>query len=88
MAGFGCSTSARWNHVQKRKTLDRINKASPLTPGYDPPEHPEYSGATDIWQLALAIACVCTGNINPWSPNNRGGQVWDKSQPAGPHYSP
>jgi serine/threonine protein kinase len=87
MADFGCSVSAQWNHIHKRGNPDGVSKASALTPGYDPPEHPGYSGATDVWQLALAIACACTGIITPRSPENRSGQAWDKSRPAGPKYS-
>lgn len=87
MADFGCSMSAHWNHVTKRRTPHAISQTSVHTPGYDPPEHPEYSGATDVWQISLVVACVCTGIINPRSKLNSRGQEWNKSQPAGPQYS-
>ncbi|KAF1918112.1 kinase-like domain-containing protein, partial [Ampelomyces quisqualis] len=85
LADFGCSQSAHWAQIAKPKNM--IGLASALTPGYDPPEHPHYSGATDVWQLALCIASVCTATVNPCSRENPRGQRWSRSQPAGSHYS-
>jgi serine/threonine protein kinase len=85
LADFGCSQSAHW--AQVAKPTNKIGLASALTPGYDPPEHPQYSGATDVWQLALCIASVCTGTVDPRSRQNPEGQRWSRRQPAGAHYS-
>jgi serine/threonine protein kinase len=87
MADFGCSNSAHWTHATKRRRPEAISIASALTPGFDPPEFPEYSGAADVWQVALVIACVCTGIMNPRSMHNDKGHRWDKGAPAGRKYS-
>jgi NIMA (never in mitosis gene a)-related kinase len=57
------------------------------TPGFDAPEMPFFSGASDIWQLGLSILCVCTGIKTPWSKSMPKGQIWDEGRPAGPRYS-
>jgi serine/threonine protein kinase len=85
LADFGCSQSEHLAQVTKSR--NRVGFASATTPGFEPPEHPKYSGATDVWQLALCIACVCTATINPRSRENRSGQSWSRSQPAGQYYS-
>jgi serine/threonine protein kinase len=85
LADFGCSQSEHLAQVTKSR--NRVGFASATTPGFEPPEHPKYSGATDVWQLALCIACVCTATINPRRRENRSGQSWSRSQPAGQHYS-
>ncbi|KAH4861690.1 hypothetical protein HBH75_023350 [Parastagonospora nodorum] len=87
MADFGCSVSAHWTHMVKRDKPEQVSMTSALTPGYDPPEHPEYSGATDVWQVALVIACTCSSIIAPWSKQWPKGQRWDKAAPAGRKYS-
>ncbi|KAL5121489.1 hypothetical protein ACEQ8H_000561 [Pleosporales sp. CAS-2024a] len=87
LADFGCSNSALWTHMTKRNCPQNVSRASALTPGYDPPEYPEYSGATDVWQTALCIACVCSGTVDPWSKQNPAGKRWDRNAPAGRKYS-
>jgi len=57
------------------------------TPGFDAPEMPFFSGASDIWQLGLSILCVCTGIKIPSSRTKPEGQAWDEGRPAGPRYS-
>jgi serine/threonine protein kinase len=85
LADFGCSDSGQW--MFEHKKVQNANFASASTPGYEPPEHPLYSGASDVWQLALCIASVCTGVINPWSRHHPRGQRWNRSLPAGRYYS-
>lgn len=85
LADFGCSESAHWTFLTK--TEQTASKTDAYTPGFEPPEHPEYTGATDVWQLALCIACVCSSIVNPWSKENPRGKKWSRSQPAGPYYS-
>ena len=85
LADFGFSESVHMAYESKKKADVSLSEA--YTPGFEPPEHPEYTGATDVWQLALCIACVCAGNLNPWSKENPLGKRWDRDQPAGPHYS-
>lgn len=71
----------------QHKPKSEVSHAEAHTPGFEPPEHPEYSGATDIWQLSLTIACVCTGIMDPWSRQNPVGTQWDRKRPAGKLYS-
>jgi serine/threonine protein kinase len=85
LADFGCSDSGQWMFDHKK--VQKANVASVYTPGYEPPEHPLYSGASDVWQLALCIASVCAGITCPWSKQYPSGQRWSKTQPAGKHYS-
>ncbi|KAF2826275.1 kinase-like protein [Ophiobolus disseminans] len=85
LADFGFSESVCMAY-QHKKQAD-VAKSEAFTPGFEPPEHPEYTGATDVWQLALCMACVCTGNLAPWSKMNPTGKQWDRKQPAGRLYS-
>jgi NIMA (never in mitosis gene a)-related kinase len=57
------------------------------TPGFEAPEMPEFSGASDIWQLGLSMLCICTGIKTPWSRRMPQGQIWDTKRPAGHRYS-
>ncbi|KAH7412118.1 kinase-like domain-containing protein [Phaeosphaeria sp. MPI-PUGE-AT-0046c] len=85
LADFGCSVSGQWTKLNKAQEL--ASRASAHTPGYDPPEHPEFSVLTDVWQLALSFACVCTGTMRPRSKTAPYDEKWDKQQPAGRHYT-
>jgi serine/threonine protein kinase len=85
LADFGCSDSGQWMFDHKK--VQKANIASAFTPGYEPPEHPMYSGASDVWQLALCMASVCTGITYPWSRRFPQGQRWSKKQPAGKCFS-
>jgi serine/threonine protein kinase len=85
LADFGCATSQNWTWLKKRD-LD-ASYASAQTFGFDAPEHPIFSGASDIWQLALTMVCVCTGLMNPHSKLNPRGQRWFEESVAGPKYS-
>lgn len=85
LADFGCSISGQW--AKLNKPLAKASEASAWTPGYEPPEHPEFSVLTDVWQLALTIASVCTGTICPWSKSEPTGVKWDKQQPGGRRYT-
>jgi serine/threonine protein kinase len=85
LADFGCSVSDQW--AKLNKTQKEASHASAHTPGFDPPEHPDFSVLTDVWQMSLCIACVCTGSMNPQSKENPTGQKWNTQQPAGPQYT-
>jgi serine/threonine protein kinase len=85
LADFGCSVSDQWTMLNKSQ--QQASNASAHTPGYDPPEHPAFSVLTDVWQMSLCIACVCTGIISPQSTENENGEKWNRQQPAGPRYS-
>jgi serine/threonine protein kinase len=85
LADFGCSISDQFTKINKDRTLASTTSAH--TPGFDPPEHPDFSVATDVWQMALVIVCVCTGLGNPRSKTNKDGVDWDKQQPAGRQYT-
>ncbi|KAF1943321.1 hypothetical protein EJ02DRAFT_486270, partial [Clathrospora elynae] len=84
LADFGCAKSEDFLAHQEPKDAIR---ASVLTPGFDAPEYPYFSGASDVWQLGLSILCLCTGNLIPRSNHNKNGKSWDKERPAGPKYS-
>jgi serine/threonine protein kinase len=85
LADFGCSISDQWAKLNKSQEL--ASHASAHTPGFDPPEHPDFSVLTDVWQMSLCMACVCTGSMNPQSKENPNGQNWNRQQPAGPQYT-
>jgi serine/threonine protein kinase len=77
--------TGHWAFETKR--VGQASYASASTPGYEPPEHPLYTDASDVWQLAFCIASVCTATINPWSRRHPEVQKWSKRQPAGRNYS-
>jgi serine/threonine protein kinase len=85
LGDFGCATSDHFRIVSKRQ--EEASRTSAVSWGFDAPEYPEFSRLTDVWQLALCIACVCTGMINPRSRKNPEGEQWDRRQPAGARYS-
>lgn len=85
LGDFGCATSDHLRIVSKQQ--QDASRASAMSRGFDAPEHPEFSRLTDVWQLALCMACVCAGIMNPRSKNNTDGQPWDRRQPAGRRYS-
>jgi NIMA (never in mitosis gene a)-related kinase len=85
LADFGASDSAHYSFQTKERHA--LRETDVYTDGWEPPEHPLYSGATDVWQLALSIASICVPNLSPRSRNNPQGQGWDKNQPAGRNYS-
>lgn len=85
LADFGCSVSGQWTKLHK--VLEQASNASAFTPGYEPPEHPDFSVLTDVWQLALSFASVCTGTRRPRSKAAPNDEWWDKLQPAGPNYT-
>ncbi|KAF2031634.1 kinase-like protein [Setomelanomma holmii] len=85
LADFGGSVSATWNF--QTKTRKEVRRSDVQSQGWDAPEAPNCSAATDVWQIALSIACVCVPNMNPRSGLNPNGVPWDKFQPAGRNYS-
>ncbi|OAL02008.1 kinase-like protein, partial [Phaeosphaeriaceae sp. SRC1lsM3a] len=85
LADFGCSVSGQWTKLNK--VLEQASNASAFTPGYEPPEHPEFSVLTDVWQLALSFASVCTGTRRPRSKAAPNDEWWDKQHPAGRNYT-
>ena len=86
LADFGGSQSADWAW-QTKQSREHSSHASILTPGFDPPEFPEFSGTSDVFQIALCIVCICTGNRNPWSKQFTQGRKVNQKQPAGRNYS-
>jgi hypothetical protein len=85
LADFGCAISEDYCSLESDQ--DYAITQSVWTNGYDPPEHPLFSGASDIWQLGISIMSLCTGNRRPRSRNNPEGEAWNDSRPAGPRYS-
>jgi serine/threonine protein kinase len=86
LADFGGSQSADWAW-QNKKSREHSSFASIITPGFDPPEYPEFSGTSDVFQVALCIVCICTGNCQPWSKQWTKGRKVDQKLPAGRNYS-
>lgn len=85
LADFGCATSQSWTWLEKADA--DASRASIVTIGFDAPEFPTFNSATDIWQLALTMVCVCTGILAPYSRRCPKGQRWDKASPSGAAYS-
>jgi NIMA (never in mitosis gene a)-related kinase len=85
LADFGCAVSE--DYIALYPNLNHAVTASMCTPGFDAPEYPFFSGASDIWQLAISIMCLCTGIVSPLSAKNPRGQPWNVARPAGPEYS-
>ncbi|KAI8943490.1 hypothetical protein NX059_001493 [Plenodomus lindquistii] len=86
LADFGCAISDEWTY--QTKDVSMASNASPQTPGFDPPEYPKFSSASDVWQLALAFVCVCNYEKEaPRSRLHRNGKQWDRARPAGPSHS-
>ncbi|KAH7089531.1 kinase-like domain-containing protein [Paraphoma chrysanthemicola] len=85
LADFGGADSAHYTFQNKTRATARRNEI--YTGGFDAPEYPIYTGATDVWQMALSIACVCVPNVAPQSKQHPTGRAWDQKQPAGRHYS-
>jgi serine/threonine protein kinase len=85
LADFGCAISE--DYLALESDEDYAITQSMYTNGFDPPEHPYFSGASDIWQLGISMMCLCTGIVRPWSGNNPEGEVWDEQRPAGVPYS-
>jgi serine/threonine protein kinase len=85
LADFGCSISDQFTKLNKSRSYASMTSA--LTPGFDPPEHPDFSVVTDVWQMALCIVCVCTGIFDPRSKSHTTGVQWDEKQPAGQQYT-
>jgi serine/threonine protein kinase len=84
LADFGFSESIYTRFHTKRD--DEIEGCNAWTPGYEAPEFPNLSGASDVWQLVVTIACVYNGTVRPWSWRTTEGDKWDHNEPAGPHY--
>ncbi|KAF1831987.1 kinase-like protein [Decorospora gaudefroyi] len=85
LADFGCAISEDYIALDSRK-IDAIRQSA-WTDGYDAPEHPFFSGTSDVWQLGISMVCLCTGNLHPRSRHNPKGQPWDIGLPAGSKYS-
>jgi serine/threonine protein kinase len=84
LADFGYSESI---HAKFEGKESDAWKSTAWTAGFEAPEHPHLSGASDVWQLALTIACVCTSILHPWSQKEPSGKQRDQKQPAGRQYS-
>ncbi|USP80652.1 hypothetical protein yc1106_07926 [Curvularia clavata] len=85
LADFGCAVSE--DYLAQEKNEQRAKRQQVGTKGYDAPEYPYFSGASDVWQLGVTIICVCTGIMWPWSNMNPSGERWDESRPAEIKYS-
>jgi serine/threonine protein kinase len=85
LADFGCAISDQFTKLNRDRSYASMTSAH--TPGFDPPEHPDFSVVTDVWQLALCIVCVCTRTYDPRSKSHPTGVEWDKKQPAGQQYT-
>jgi serine/threonine protein kinase len=85
LADFGCAISE--DYLALESDEDYAITQSVWTNGFDPPEHPFFSGASDIWQLGISMMSLCTGNLRPRSGNNPEGESWSISRPAGSRYS-
>lgn len=85
LADFGCGVSE--DHIAQAQSEQLAIKQQVGTPGFDAPEYPFFGGASDVWQLGVTMMCLCTGTMSPKSRMNSGGQIWDKSRPAGDSYS-
>jgi serine/threonine protein kinase len=85
LSDFGCAISEDFSDLESNE--DYTITRSMWTNGYDPPEHPLFSGASDIWQLGLSMMSLCMGTMRPRSGNNPDGEFWDEKRPAGVRYS-
>ncbi|EOA88478.1 hypothetical protein ACJQWK_01781 [Exserohilum turcicum] len=85
LADFGCAISE--DYVAQCEIEDYAKRQRVWTEGYEAPEHPYFSGASDVWQLGISILCVCMGIWQPWSIKSNKGETWDEARPAGPGYS-
>ncbi|KAF1844634.1 kinase-like protein, partial [Cucurbitaria berberidis CBS 394.84] len=85
LADFGCGQSDEWTSQTKPEAS--ASRASALTPGFDQPEYPRFSGCSDVWQLAMVFVCVSGLRGAPRSRRNPQGRQWNKDCPAGPSYS-
>lgn len=85
LADFGCAVSE--DYLAQEKSERQAVRQEIGTMGFDAPEYPYFSGASDVWQLGMTMVCLCTGTLNPWSKMNPKGRKWDEERPAGPEYS-
>jgi NIMA (never in mitosis gene a)-related kinase len=85
LADFGLAVTEDYLAIEGNR--ERAITQPGGTPGFDAPEFPFFTGASDIWQLGLSILCACNGIRTPWSRAMPQGQLWDKERPAGPKYS-
>ena len=85
LADFGCAVSEDYLAWGKSESHAKTQREG--TPGYDAPEFPFFSAASDVWQVGISMLCLCTGNMRPRSKMDPGGQNWDVIQPAGDKYS-
>lgn len=85
LADFGCAISAELTFMEKKQVY--ASSASAMTEGFDPPEHPNFEGRSDIWQMGMTMLCLCTGLKDPRSTRNPEGQKWDPETAAGEEYS-
>jgi len=85
LADFGLAVTE--DYLSLERSIERAIMEPGGTPGFDAPEFPLFSGASDVWQLGLSMVCACTGIVCPRSKEFPYGQRWDKEQPAGPSYT-
>lgn len=85
LGDFGCAMSKDF-FVSEHDTKYAITQ-SVWANGYDAPEHPIFSEASDVWQVGISVMALCTGNTHPKSGNNPRGEEWDQRRPAGIKYS-
>jgi serine/threonine protein kinase len=85
LADFGCGVSedlVAQGHSERGAIMQEVG-----TPGFEAPEYPYFSAASDVWQLGVTVMCLCNGVLSPWSRMNFKGQPWDELRPVGPTHS-
>jgi len=67
IADFGCGVARRhiWADVRNKR-----KRVSACTPGWQPPESPEFTARSDVWQLGAVMACICNIMVSPHFDTN------------------